>query len=79
VEIVRRTYRHGVTTDFRVLRTAEDVALLPRLDMYYFQQPDSLADWGRPSFDARIRMRHLARRARRFGSSGIMKRVMRTS
>jgi peptidoglycan/xylan/chitin deacetylase (PgdA/CDA1 family) len=79
VRMVRRTYRYGVTTEFRVLSTAEDAALLPRLDMYYFQQPDSLAGWGRASFGARIRARQLARRARRLGGSTIITRAMRTS
>jgi peptidoglycan/xylan/chitin deacetylase (PgdA/CDA1 family) len=79
VQLVRQTYQFGVTTDFRALNTAEDAALLPRLDMYYFQQPESLADWGRASFVARITMRRLARGVRRLGSSGIMKRAVRTS
>jgi peptidoglycan/xylan/chitin deacetylase (PgdA/CDA1 family) len=79
VALVRRTYQHGVTTDFRVLHTAEDAALLPRLDMYYFQRPDSLAGWGRAAFGARIRVRRLARRARRLGGSTIITRAMRTS
>jgi peptidoglycan/xylan/chitin deacetylase (PgdA/CDA1 family) len=61
---VERTFRFGCTTEFRALGPSDVPALLPRLDMYYFQRPGSLLRWGRRSFDARIRMRQFARRAK---------------
>ena len=72
---VSKAFQFGCTTEFRTLEGTNEPALLPRLDMYYFQHPDSLAHWGRPSFEARIRMRHLARRVRRIAVSGAGRRT----
>jgi peptidoglycan/xylan/chitin deacetylase (PgdA/CDA1 family) len=63
--IVSRTFHWGCTTEFRALSDHAEVFALPRLDMYYFQAPGSLDGWGRPSFQARLRMRHGLRTARR--------------
>ena len=69
---VRKTFRFGCTTEFRALARSDEAALLPRLDMYYFQRPESLSDWGRPSFGARIRIRHMARRVRQLAGPASM-------
>jgi peptidoglycan/xylan/chitin deacetylase (PgdA/CDA1 family) len=68
---VRKAFRFGCTTEFRALKRVDEAPLLPRLDMYYFQRPDSLTDWGRPSFDARIRVRHMARRVRQLAAASV--------
>jgi peptidoglycan/xylan/chitin deacetylase (PgdA/CDA1 family) len=63
--IVGRAFRWACTTEFRTLTASAAPPALPRLDMYYFQRPGSLDGWGTPPFQARIRMRHALRRARR--------------
>ena len=76
---VAKGFRFGCTTEFRALAGADDPALLPRLDMYYFQRPGSLAQWGRATFDARIRMRHLARSVRKMAAGATTRSGVRTS
>lgn len=61
---VAQTFRWACTVAFRTLRAAEEPVALPRLDMYYFQEPGSLDGWGTDWFKARIRLRHGLRRAR---------------
>jgi peptidoglycan/xylan/chitin deacetylase (PgdA/CDA1 family) len=62
---VGQAFRYGCTAAFRPLQDGDDAALLPRLDMYYFQRPGALESWGRPAFTARVQARGLLRRARR--------------
>jgi peptidoglycan/xylan/chitin deacetylase (PgdA/CDA1 family) len=76
---VQRTFRFGCTTELRVLAPSDQPALLPRLDMYYFQQPDSLAQWGGARFRARLRARTLARRHRMAAGGAASRSGMRTS
>lgn len=61
---VRARYELAVTTELRPLRSNEDAALLPRLDMYYVRSPGALEAWGQPSFHARLWTRRLGRQAR---------------
>ena len=56
--IVSRTFTCGVTTRLATLAPSDDVALLPRLDCYYFRAPGTLESWGTPRF--RVRMNVLA-------------------
>jgi hypothetical protein len=76
---VERAFRFGCTTEFQVLAGPPDRALLPRLDMYYFQRPGSLSQWGRAAFDARIRVRHLVRRVRSMAVGTAPRPGVRTS
>lgn len=62
--IVERTFRYGCTTEFRALDGTVRPALLPRLDMFYFQRVERLVGWGTRSFEAFLRLRHSLRRAR---------------
>lgn len=62
--VVKRAFRYGCTTEFRTLGAAIRPALLPRLDMFYFQRADSLDGWGTRSFEASLRLRHSLRRVR---------------
>lgn len=61
---VSRIFRWACTVEFRTLRTEERPVALPRLDMYYFREPDSLDGWGTDWFKARIKVRQGLRRAR---------------
>ena len=63
--IVSSVFRYGCTTEFRVLGPQITPAALPRLDMYYFQQPEKLASWGTPRFDRFVALRRGLRRLRR--------------
>jgi hypothetical protein len=76
---VAKAFRVGCATEFRVLSGSDHPALLPRLDMYYFQRPGSLESWGRVWFGARIRARHLARRARMLAAGATTRPGVRTS
>ncbi len=76
---VAKAFRVGCTTEFQALSGSNDPALLPRLDMYYFQRPGSLESWGRAWFGARIRVRHLARRARMLAAAATTRPGVRTS
>jgi peptidoglycan/xylan/chitin deacetylase (PgdA/CDA1 family) len=76
---VQRTFRFGCTTEFSALGSADAPALLPRLDMFYFQRPKSLERWGLASFEARIRVRQLARRVKRIAVGAASRSRMRTS
>ena len=49
-----RYFRFGYTTDFRVLRRADESLRLPRLDMHDFQARGALEAWGNPAFSRRI-------------------------
>ena len=59
-------HRWACTTDFREL--ADDaVHELPRLDMWYFEQPGLFERWGTPSFRRWVRWRNRLRHARAAG------------
>ena len=62
--VARTMFTHSVTTEHRLLAANEDMALLPRLDAFYFRQPGTLDEWGSPGFRRRIWMRAQARRVR---------------
>lgn len=62
---VARSYLRACTTELRALGVPERPHLLPRLDMYYFRKPGTLEEWGRPSFQRRLRLRGWARSLRR--------------
>jgi peptidoglycan/xylan/chitin deacetylase (PgdA/CDA1 family) len=49
-----RLFRFGYTTEFRALQTAVPPMQIPRLDMYYFQAPDALENWGSRAFAWRL-------------------------
>ncbi|MEQ1573015.1 MAG: polysaccharide deacetylase family protein [Vicinamibacterales bacterium] len=68
-QAVARTFRWACTTEFRTLETPAPPVALPRLDMYYFQQPRSLDDWGTARFNARITVRSGLRRARKLATA----------
>lgn len=70
VDAARRVYRRSCTTDFRAVGAAEDPALLPRLDAYYFREPGVLEQWGNPAFRRRLWLRAQGRRVRRFLTTG---------
>lgn len=60
-----RVFRWACTAEFRTVESRTPPQELPRLDMYYFQQPGSLDSWGTARFGARLKMRHGLRRMRR--------------
>jgi len=61
---VARVFRWACTTEFRLLEPDAAPLALPRVDMFYFQRPGSLDDWGTRAFRTRIGLRHSLRRAR---------------
>lgn len=66
-----RHYRWACTTELRpVTPGREDPHALPRLDAYYFREEGQLSAWGTPRFRTRLRLRRLAREARRALVSG---------
>lgn len=60
----RERFEHSVTTEFRMLSSGDDPALLPRLDAWYFQRPGTLEAWGTAAFRRRIWIRAQGRRVR---------------
>ncbi len=64
VVAVRDIYQQAVTTELRLLGDSDDLALLPRIDMYYFRSSGQLEAWGRPSFKRRLWLRAQGRRVR---------------
>jgi peptidoglycan/xylan/chitin deacetylase (PgdA/CDA1 family) len=61
---VSSSFTWGCTTELRALGDDEDPALLPRLDMYYFQRPGQLEAWDTAAFRARVEIRRGLRRLR---------------
>jgi len=57
-------FRYGHTTEFRCLSKDDDALRLPRLDMYYFQNPGMLESWGTRMFARRVAWIALRRKAR---------------
>lgn len=67
--VVRDTaavFARACTTEYRHVGASDSVHRLPRLDMFYFQAPGTLDDWGRPAFLRRIAMRRAARAMRQW-------------
>jgi peptidoglycan/xylan/chitin deacetylase (PgdA/CDA1 family) len=54
VDRARMFYRYAHTTDFRVVTSGDAALRLPRLDMYYFQEPGVLESWGTKAFARRL-------------------------
>lgn len=64
VDVVRRRFDLACTTTLRALGSAEDPALLPRLDMFYLREAGALEQWGSSGFRARLWVRAMGRKAR---------------
>ena len=64
VAAARSRFEFACTTELRALRPVEDMALLPRIDMYYFRKADALSPWGSARFRWRLGLRARARRTR---------------
>ena len=60
-----RLFKFACTTEHRVLRSGDDVARLPRVDMYYFRDEPGLSGWGTSGFRRRLWTRRTARRLKR--------------
>ena len=63
-EAVRRAFEWACTTELRPIDRSDYPHLLPRLDMYYLQQPNRLESWGSSGFRRRVALRRLGRRLR---------------
>jgi peptidoglycan/xylan/chitin deacetylase (PgdA/CDA1 family) len=59
-----RSFRWACTTELRALGSHDLPCELPRLDMYYFQQPGLLESWNSPSFHLYVAGRRALRRGR---------------
>ncbi len=64
-EAAARDYRGAVTTEYRLLGSAEDLRRLPRLDAFYFRGVEGLDGWARSGFQGGVWLRRQARRVRR--------------
>jgi peptidoglycan/xylan/chitin deacetylase (PgdA/CDA1 family) len=64
-DAVARSFRCGVTTRLSVLAPSDDLALLPRLDTYYFRASGTLESWGTRRFRVRMGLLAGARNLRR--------------
>jgi peptidoglycan/xylan/chitin deacetylase (PgdA/CDA1 family) len=62
--VVRDVFQRAVTTELRFLSPDDDVALLPRLDMFYFRDPGQLEAWGSSAFRRRVWLRAQGRRVK---------------
>lgn len=63
--VVRDVFAHACTTELRALRSDDDRARLPRLDMFYFREPGQLEAWGSAAFRGRLWLRAQGRRVKR--------------
>lgn len=59
-------FARACTTEYRPVGARDSTHRLPRLDMFYFQRPGALDDWGGAPFLRRIAARRVMRRARRW-------------
>lgn len=66
VEEAATIFSRACTTDYRPMAGDDSVHRLPRLDMFYFQQPGALDDWGSAPFLRRIAARRALRRLRQW-------------
>jgi peptidoglycan/xylan/chitin deacetylase (PgdA/CDA1 family) len=62
VALAASRFRWGVTTELRGLERTDSSMLLPRLDMFYFQQPGRLDAWGSRKFRSHLRRCAVTRR-----------------
>lgn len=60
----RDIFAQSCTTELRPLAPADDPALLPRLDAFYFREPGQLEAWGSPAFRRRLWIRAQGRRVK---------------
>lgn len=58
------TFARACTTEHRWLMANDAQHLLPRLDMFYFQAPEALRDWGAAAFRRRVTARRTLRAVR---------------
>lgn len=58
------TFDVACTTEYRALSGDDLRHLVPRIDMYYFQASDALADWGTLAFRRRVARRRALRAVR---------------
>jgi peptidoglycan/xylan/chitin deacetylase (PgdA/CDA1 family) len=61
---VGKTFAWGCTSEHRVFGAAEDAALLPRLEMYYYRTPGRLEAWNTRAFRRCLAFTHQRRRLR---------------
>jgi len=67
--VVSSTFRHACTTEFSTLDSQVTRDSIPRLDMYYFQQPGRLEAWGTRRFERFVAFRRGLRRVRRVAAA----------
>jgi peptidoglycan/xylan/chitin deacetylase (PgdA/CDA1 family) len=63
-KIASEMFEHSVTTELRPVASSDDLALLPRIDAWYFRKPGHLEAWGSAAFRRRLWMRAQGRRVR---------------
>lgn len=68
--LVRDTFAWACTTELRSLRSNDDRALLPRIDMFYFSNYGRLESWGTARFNYYLKLRSHARRIRQRWATG---------
>ena len=68
--VARATFEQSVTTELRPVSSGDDVALLPRLDAWYFRRPGALEAWGTAAFRRRLWIRAQGRRVRALMTAG---------
>lgn len=64
-EAAASIFELACTTEHRPLAAGDARHRLPRLDMFYFQAPGALHDWGSAAFRRRVTMRRTLRAVRR--------------
>ena len=62
--VARENFDQCVTTELRMVDRDDDMALLPRLDAWYFQRDGMLESWGSPAFRRWLWVRAQGRRVR---------------
>ena len=62
--IARTIFEHSVTTELRPVASDDDLALLPRIDAWYFRKSGHLEAWGSAAFRRRLWIRAQGRRVR---------------
>lgn len=68
--VARDTFDHCVTTELRVVAPDDDLAMLPRVDAWYFRGAGALEAWGTPAFRRRLWIRAQGRRVRALVTPG---------
>src|SRR5579864_23732 len=62
--IAGRKFAGAVTTRLAPLSRQDSLAMIPRLDIYYFRRSGALERWGTPAFERRLLMLQTGRRVR---------------